>query len=152
MTAFLEAHPWIGVLLGGLVGAVLGSGALWSFLQYRIAKRTQGLSAAKTLGELHKELSDKLVRLIELSKQYASLRDAEAASGRTRENQDRPNEMLRLKAQIELLETDVLAAEARLAKLEKRPPRPIQVQWIPPSAPTGLRIVSIEYTPDAPNA
>jgi len=42
--------------------------------------------------------------------------------------------------------------EDRLAKLEKRPPRQIQVQWIPPSAPTGLRIVSIEYTPDAPNA
>jgi hypothetical protein len=141
VTAFLQAHPWVGVVSGAIVGWPLLQHLLWPLLQHLNARRAHDLNAAKVIADLQKELGDKLVRLIDLSKQYATLRDAEALSGRTREHWDRPNEMRRLQAQIDLLGADILAAEGRLAKLENRPPRPIQVKWIPPSAPTGFRFI-----------
>jgi hypothetical protein len=146
VTAFLQTHPWVGVILSGLGGiavTVLGQ-AVWPFLQHQSGKRAHALNAAKVIADLQRELNDKLVRLMDLSKKYADLRDAEAASGPTREHQERGNEMRRLTAQIDLLKTEIPDSEGRLAKLEGRPARPIQVHWIRPSPPTGLRIISVE--------
>jgi hypothetical protein len=141
VTAFLAANPWLGVL----IGMVFGSGALWSFLQFWNARQAHKVNAAKVIADLQRELGDKLVRLIELSNQYAKLRDAEARSGPTRESPSRGNEMRRLQAQIDLVKQDIPLAEARLAKLEGRAPRQIQLQWIPPAPPTGLRIVGVTF-------
>ena len=131
LTAYLETYPWATHLLATLAGVVLASAGLWSFLQYRSAKRAHALNAAKVIAELQKELLDKLILLSERSEEYANVRDGMLKGPIP------GNELLKLQAQIDLLRAEIPAAELRLAKLEGREPRSINVQWIRPSSPTG---------------
>ena|SRR2546427_8119708 len=135
VTAFLEAHPWLTVLVGMVLGSVLGSGSIWSFLRYRAAKYEHELNAAKVISQLRKELFDWLVLLIERSEQYANVRDGIVQAPIP------GNELLNLQAQIDLLKADISAGELRLAKLEGRQPRSINLSYVRPTPPTGLRVI-----------
>jgi hypothetical protein len=50
VTAFLQAHPWVGVVSGAIVGG------LWPLLQHLNARRAHDLNAAKVIADLQKEL------------------------------------------------------------------------------------------------
>ncbi len=134
VTAFLEARPWLADALKILVGMVVGSGSIWSFLRYRAAKREHDLNAAKVISQLRKELLDRLVLLIERSEQYANVRDGIVKAPIP------GNELMNLQAQIDLLKADISAGELRLAKLEGRQPRSINLSYVRPTPPTGLRL------------
>lgn len=131
----LESYPWLADAMKVLLGIIVGSGGIWSLLRHRLAKREHALQAAMVISQLRKELGDRLVQLIEKSGQYENIRDGKVKVPIP------GNELKRLQAQIDLLKDDILAGELRLAKLEGREPRSINLSYIRPSPPTGLRIV-----------
>jgi hypothetical protein len=118
-----------------LIGAIFGSGALWSFLRVRYRKKTYILNETKLSLELRSELFEKLLKLIAKSERVENVMYG-------KEKVDNPpNELKKLKSQIELLSSDIIAIEKRLAKIEGRKPRDINLKYVRPKPPTGLRIV-----------
>ena len=64
---------------------------------------------------------------------------------------------MELDQEIRLIGSDVAALEARLASVERQKPRKVEVDWIPPQAPTvtlelkvGDSVVSRSSTEDVP--
>ena len=101
------------------VGTLVGGGALW---RYQEGKRAD-ISLSSTL---RSELGDKLAELIEKSVFYADIRD-----GKKSPTTDH-NQPLQLKQTIAILKEDILALESKIAKIEKREPRKINVQFVRP--------------------
>ena len=125
---------WRNVILF-VVGGVFGSGSLWAFLEYRQRGKEVELSSAVSISELQKDLTDKLLELISRSEEYSDVRD-----GRI-EVEIPENKLMQLYAHIEILQGDIRSCEDRLSRLENRPPRKINVEYIRPEPPNGVRVV-----------
>jgi len=116
-------------LLSSFAGGLFGSGTIWAFLSYRQRAREIEVSSAVSMSALQKDLADKLLELIARSEEYADVRDGKIKV------RIPPNKLNQLKAHIDILQSDVLSCEARLAKLENRDPRNINIKYIRPAPP-----------------
>jgi hypothetical protein len=121
-------------LLSSFAGGLFGSGAIWAFLNYRQRAKEVELSSAVSISELQRDLANKLLELISESEEYSDVRDGKSEASIPE------NKLMQLYAHIEILQSDVLSCEARLAKLEDRPPREINVEYIRPEPPRDIRI------------
>ena len=124
-------------LASSFAGGLFGSGAIWAFLNYRQRAQEVEVASAVSISELQRDLANKLVDLMAKSEEYADVRDGKI------EVAIPENRLIQLDAHIEILQGDVLSCEARLAKLENRPPRKINVDYIRPESP-NLEIVHTE--------
>jgi len=141
----LSLLPHILEVLGGtLLGVVLSNP--WKFLQYRSSKRQGDLQSAEALSRLNAKLYDQTMQLIERSERYENVRDGVVKV------EIPGNELNRVQAQIDLLKDAISAGERQLAKLEKREPRSLRLNYVRPRAPTGFRILEVRSTPDDPPA
>ena len=132
-------------LLPFLVGAVLGTGGLWQFLNARLASRQESVNRAVATTEFRGKLNQALIDIVRKSDRYGRIRD----SANWKEHSAANNELRRLKVEIELLKDDFCTLEVTLAALERRPVRPIQVDFIPPAPPRNVRITSLETVGDS---
>jgi hypothetical protein len=89
--------------------------------------------------ELRKEIASIYERIVQLSKDFIILKNVYAE----KKTPDNYNNILMLKSVLDLQKDNFKNLEAKLAKLEKREVRKIQIEFIPPEAPTGLRIMRI---------
>lgn len=90
--------------------------------------------------ELRKEIAIIYDRIVQLSKDFINLKNVYAE----KKTPDNYNNILMLKAILDLQKDNFKNLEAKLAKHEKREVRKIQIEFIPPEAPTGLRIISVQ--------
>jgi hypothetical protein len=128
-------------LLSFVLGALFGSGAIWSFLNYRQRSKEIALTSATSIAGLQRDLTNKLLELMAKCDEYADVRDGKLSV-------DIPdNRLLQLKEHIEILRHDVVSCEARLAKLEDRSARNLKVDYMRPEPPR-LRIVVEDNTDD----
>jgi len=125
-----------------LIGTLLGTGAIWEYKKSEIAEKNLEISqkefeidkALKT-GELRREISQLQVRLIELSDDYIKAAGL-YLNQRTSKNQNEANRIL---SQVVVVRDDLNEAERKLAVIEEREPREIQIDFIPPAAIGDLR-------------
>jgi len=87
--------------------------------------------------ELRQRELDLDTKIIELTRKYVDSKDAYRKSPSPQIN----NEILALKSQLDLMKDDFRTLENKLALQENRPPRSIQIDFIPPEPPTGLKAV-----------
>lgn len=148
--------PWLkrvwswlkrGQNLAIIVAALLGSGATWRYLDWRIAQDRQALEELRTKMDLRERITDGYLELIQSTNRYADVRDSLLLDGepgwevslppetKTRLN----NEKVELKERAGLLTDDIANLEAMLAKMEDREPRHL-VYGPRPAPPTRLRV------------
>jgi hypothetical protein len=134
--ATLKDHPlW---LIGAfVVVTILGNGVYWKWKESKLATVESKLATVVKTTELRTSENEIYHHVIELSKEYAETRDRHEKSP----SPATYNKMIALNRQLDLLKADFVTLEKKLAELEKREPRPIPLEFIPPSAPTGLRVV-----------
>jgi hypothetical protein len=141
MKQFLARNKWAGPCIGFIVGAVLGTGALWQFLDYRIKSNTASLEQTKLekdyyerLYGIQNEVSSELIR-------YIQLRDRHFAN---RQDYQTQNEFFVLATKLAASIEQYNRLEVKLAMLERR-----KVRWfvvpVPPPAPANIRV---ETEPD----
>jgi hypothetical protein len=107
-----------------LVGMLLGSGAIWQFLQWQHSQREHELNAIREGTNLRDKILERYSKAVELGVQY---RDAS--------NADKGIIKTKILANME----DVFSLEQTLAKLESRKPRTFPIP-LPPSPVTDARI------------
>lgn len=105
-----------------VLGTVFGGGALWKYFQRQ--REDAALSS-----ELREKISQAMFDIINLSNTYCSIRDKEGDG----------NRLVELHQCISLLSDDVEAIEFKLAKIEGRPPRNINTNFIAPEPVKNLR-------------
>lgn len=141
MKQFFAQNKWAVPSITFIVGVVLGTGALWQFLDYRIKSNTATLEQNK----LEKDYYERLYRIqnevsSELVK-YIQLRDSHFAN---RQDYQKQNEYFVLGTKLATSIAQYNRLAAKLAMSERR-----KVQWfvlpLPPLAPSNVRI---ETTPD----
>lgn len=136
MKQFLVRNKWVGPIIGFIVGAIFGTGALWQFLDYRIKSNTTSLEQTRLekdyyekLYSIQNEVSSELVR-------YIQLRDRNFAN---REDYKTQNEFNVLTAKLAASIANYNRLEAKLSMLERR-----KVQWfvipVPPLPPVNIRM------------
>lgn len=128
------ADAWLD-LISSFAGGLLGSGALWAFLSYRQRDKEVEIVTAISISELQKDIANKLLELIAISEEYADVRDGNSDVAIPE------NKLMQLSAHIEILQGDILSCEDRLSKLESRPPRKINIEYIRPEPPKGVKVV-----------
>ena len=138
---FLWRHKWAGPIIGFIVGVILGTGALWQFLDYRLKSNAASLEQTKLennyyerLAGIQKDVSSQLVGYIQLRDRYFANRDDYKIQ----------NEYSVLMTKLAAIIEQYNRLAAKLALLERR-----KVRWfvlpVPPPAPANVRI---ETTPD----
>lgn len=122
--------PMIGVVIAFLIGTVVGPGAFWQWQPHVLDK------VVKTT-ELRKQENDLYSKIIEISEEYGKYDRMLTGSG-TSEDTETTNKMYRLRAQLDLLKDDFTALEAKLSPIEGRPPRGINLEFVPPHRPVNV--------------
>jgi len=128
---------WLPKVVFFLIGAIFGSGGLWSLLRHRYQQKTYVLEETKLSSELRNDLSDKLIKLIQKSERYADVKEGKVKVAVL------SNELSQLNSQIELLKSDIVALEERLAKIERREPRDIKLKFVPPEPPKWTEVEDV---------
>jgi len=123
-----KALKVIGYTVSVIFGSLLGSGALWQYLNWKMERTKTSIDLAAETAPLHEELNKTLIRIIELSRQLTygqSLSNplAEIGTSTTR---------VELDAQLQLAKSQFSILETRLAQLENRSPRQVNLDFIPP--------------------
>ena len=82
MKQFLSRHKWAGPIIGFIVGVILGTGALWQFLDYRLKSNAASLEQTKLennyyqrLAGIQKDVSSELIGYIKLRDRHFSNRN-----------------------------------------------------------------------------
>ena len=131
--------PIVGVVIAFVIGTIVGPGAFWQWQPHELDKVT------KTT-DLRKQENDLYSKIIDISVEYGKSmerRDMFAAKAKmtNREinaNREVTNNMLRLKAQLDLLKDDFTALEAKLSQIEGRRPRRIPLEFVPLHRPVNV--------------
>jgi hypothetical protein len=138
MEQFFARNEWAGPIIGFIVGVVLGSGALWQLLDYRIKRNAAALEQTKLekdyyekLYGIQNEVSSELIR-------YIQLRDRHFAN---RQDYQIQNEYNVLTTKLAAFIAQYNRLEVKLAILESR-----KVRWfvipVPPLPPPNVRMVT----------
>lgn len=123
-----------------IVGAVLGGGAIWQYLDWQIAQDRLAI-------DLREKITEGYLELMQSTNRYADVRDSLVLDGEPGWEISLPpktktrlsNEKIQLNERIGLLTDDIVSLEAMLAKMEGREARDL-VYGPRPAPPTGLRV------------
>lgn len=138
---FILRNKWAGPIIGFIVGVILGTGALWQFLDYRLKSNAALLEQTKfensyyeRLVGIQKDVSSQIVDYIQLRDRYFANRDDYKIQ----------NQYFLLMNNLAAVIEQYNRLAAKLALLERR-----KVRWfvlpVPPIAPANVRI---ETSPD----
>lgn len=118
-------------VIGFLIGTFLGSGAIWQWNNLRIERSKLQLESATILSELRRELSDiqyEIYKTTEDWRRYNFMEDNVSGS-------ETEIKLTQLDRRILLLIGDFDIKEKRLAELESREPREIELDFRGPGRP-----------------
>jgi len=138
MKQLLARHKWAGPTIIFMTGAVLGTGALWQFLDYRLKSNTASLDQIKLekdyyerLYAIQNDVSSELIGYIQLRDRYLA----------NRKDYQTQNEFHVLTTKLAASIAQYNRLEVKLAMLEQR-----KVRWfvlpVPPPAPANIRLVT----------
>lgn len=125
------------VLVSFLIGTALGSGSIWQWKQSKLEAQKQELETVIKTTELRQQENGQYAKIIDLSNEY--IKDIDEFSKTP--TPQLHNRILQLKSRLDILKDDFTALESKLAQLERRQQRTIQIDFIPPSPPTNLRAI-----------
>ena len=114
--------PFITFIVGGL----MGSGTLWSYLSHKIELENVKIVKIQTISDMRDKISG---TLIELNNLHNKLNETLGKHER-----EFISEQLKLKAD------DLRVLETRLAEIENREPRFIRYDFVPPSIPANFKL------------
>ena len=112
-----------------IIGAVIGTGGLWGYLEHKRDTARLELEKANTVLELSSKLNELYDEIMKLTNDHfiAESRYRETDNWHFLQISGEINEkLIRLKAAY-------WAVESRLAELEERKPRPLALDFVPPA-------------------
>lgn len=123
----------LGTILPFVIGILFGSGVFWKYMDHKV-------KVARTTIEIREKLDDMMYKIIELTAEYIDI------STQYKENND-SKFYIKLKLQkqrLDFLKNDYRTVEAKLAQMENRQPRKINLDFTVPVAPSTF---SVTITP-----
>jgi len=120
-----------------LVGTIFGSGAIWQWQKNSLDQERFAFEKATKAIEIRKRMDDVYGNILQLSDEYIK---ASSSYYKTK-NPDDAREMRRLIARLDVLKNDYTTIEKTLSSIEGRSLRQIQIDFIPPPAPTNFRLI-----------
>jgi len=132
------AKPSLLMIIVFVIGSLFGSGILWQWKRVELEGQQQELESVVKITNLRQLELDQYSKLIELVNEYeAAWKEYNKTS-----NLELGIKANELKAQLDTAKDNFTALESKLAKLEGRPPRSLDLAFIPPVPPIGLKGVS----------
>ena len=132
---FFARHKWAGPTIGFILGTLLGTGAVWQFLDYRLKSNTASLEQAKLEKDYYERLQSIQYQVSSELIEYVNLRDRHMAN---RQDYQAQNAYSVLLAKLTASIAQYNRLEAKLCTLERR-----KVRWfvvpVPPPAPQNPR-------------
>jgi len=139
----LARYKWAGTLAAFLIGAVLGSGALWSYLDYRNKSNVTALEQIKLEKEYYERLQIIQSEVLADLPKYIGLRDRHLSRDKSvapdAKGYDVQNEYLALLSRLAASIERYNRLEWKLSNLEQRRARWLLVP-VPAVAPENLRL------------
>lgn len=139
----LAKYTWAGMLASFLIGAVFGSGALWSYLDYRNKSKVTALEQIKLEKEYYERLQTIQSEVLTDLPKYIDLRDhhlqRDKSMRRDAKGYDVQNEYLTLLSRLAASIERYNRLEWKLSNMERRPARWFVVP-VPPLAPGNIRM------------
>ena len=121
------------------IGAIFGSGSVWKLLQHRIEKSNLQLKRAEASNVIRNRLFELMSMLKDKREYFCDIRD-----GKLEAPGIRPNVLIQLQTEIDLIYDDILEKEKQLAKIENRKPREISKKHGGRPAPPSAIVISDE--------
>ncbi len=116
-----------------LFGALIGSGAIWKYLDNRRAQDAFELEESKSIKQLSDQLVEVLQKAIELSKEYVLLQGSHGSSN----DPQYMGKVAEVRLRLDTYRSAYYAIETQLAKLEHRETRD-WVDFLPPTRVNDL--------------
>ena len=143
----MTTKEWI-TIASLILATFVGHGGIWKYMQWKIEKKYQKLAEEKheflqvaEITRLREKLNNILYRITKLTDEYqkalALKSEASAKFGSLTPEQ----KIALLNTELDLLSDDFMAIEKKLAGIENREPRKINLYFRPPSITSGIRIV-----------
>lgn len=110
-----------------LIGTLFGSGGVWEWKKIEIER------VVRTT-DLREKENDQFAKILDLTNEYINATDQHSKAPNPQLN----NKILQMKSHLEVMKDNFRTLENKLAQLEGREPRNIQIDFIPPAAPTLL--------------
>jgi hypothetical protein len=132
--------PWV-------LTALFGSGAFWQWLQSKRDDRKQEIENATKIYELRKEENDLYASMLELTAHYVKDTEEYGKAHSLEPKNELCNRLHREKAQLDMQKDNFIALESDLSHLERRAPRNIQLDFIPPPRPGSLKATVVLRPP-----
>ena len=114
-----------------VIGALLGSGAIWEYQKIGIEKQQLEISSAETTTQLRKELDALLQSILNINNEFIPLDLCK------KKYNDSYNKAHELRTKLILYKQNFDALEYKLSLLEGREPRKIDLEFSPPCPPVS---------------
>ena len=128
------------IIISFLIGTLFGSGAIWQWQQLRLASKSYELEKILKTTELRNQISELYSKIIEITDEYIKTQDAYEK----RRNSSGYKKILKLASHLGILKDDFKALEDKLAQLENRTPRAIEIGFLSPSPPNSFVLKKVE--------
>ena len=123
-----------GHIVSFLIGALFGSGAIWEYQKIEIENKKLELDKIEKTTNFRKELDALMEEILITTREFIPLNLCSSHSSRAN------NKAIELNAKLSLQKQNFDTLESKIAVLEEREPRDINLQFSAPCPPTGLSI------------
>ena len=134
MSEFNKNTGW--VIISFIIGTLIGTGSIWQWKDLQLSQRKQEIEEVLKIAEIRKQVGGLQQEIIVMTDEYVTLLNAY----RNRPDPSTNNRIIQLRARLKVIKDDFFNLEASLSQLEGRAARVIQIDFVPPAPPMGLRI------------
>ena len=134
---FGEAKLTKWTIISFLLGTCFGSGAVWQLLHARVEAQKQELDMVSVTTELRQKEIDLYDEIISLTNEYVSTGDQYSKNPSVAALH---NKLLQIQSRLGVMKDAFTVLENKLAHLEGRQPRKINLIFVPPNPPTGISL------------
>lgn len=122
----MPKNPKVFAVITFIIGLIIGSGGIWQYFHYKNESMSIKFAEISTLSEIKTKLTQNCYNIIDLYDQIKKTNDLPIKNNLT--------------AKMGLLIDETQAVENKLAFIEKREPKIISTDFIPPMAPGKFRV------------
>ncbi len=125
--------PQVLPVLTLVAGTFLGPGVFWQLKHSGLEEKKGELDKARQIIEFREKMQQDLVKIIEISNNYL-------AASSIQPDEERNSEISKIRLRFDLARDNFIHLEALVAGLENRPPKPPDINLIPPRPPSNVRV------------
>lgn len=114
--------------------------AIWQYFQYNIEKQKHELQTILESVNLREKLDQIFSKIIKLTEEYQDVLAKQADQNAHFGTLNSKQKVILLNIELDQLIDDYSVVEVKLAKIENRQPRKINLHFRPPGTPTGIRL------------